>query len=475
MEAGLGARRLDAMLPVPAAVRSLGAKVTIPALPADRGARCPTRSGMIATPAYDSDCIVIGGGPAGSTAACVLAQRGRRVRLLERDVHPRFHIGESLLPANLPVLERLGVLPRVEQLGVRKLAADFPSGERDYGSFAFGRALAPIRDHAFQVRRSEFDQLLFERAAELGAQTCQGCEVLQVERGADGLQRVQVREDGAERELRARYVIDASGRDTLFGRQLKLKQANTRHRSAALFGHFRGVERRPGEAAGNITIYRVPRGWLWMIPLRDDVMSVGAVCDPEHFRSRQGDLDRFLLDTVAANPRARQRMAGAVAVSPAEATGNYSYQCRAIGGPGWVMAGDAYAFVDPIFSSGVFLAMHSAEQAAALVDAVLDAPAREAALQHAYRRRLDAGLRTFTWFIERFTTPTMRHLFAHPSNRWQVEQSVISLLAGDVFDNRPVQRRLRVFRLIYAATRLLRWLRGDERGVAAAAPESAAA
>jgi flavin-dependent dehydrogenase len=451
------------MLPVPAAVRSLGLKVNIPALPpaARRDAlRC---SGMTENPAFDSDCIVIGSGPAGSTAAAGLAQRGRRVILLERDRHPRFHIGESLLPANLPILERLGVLERVAAIGVRKLAADFPAGERDYGSFPFSHALAPIRDHAFQVRRSEFDQLLFERAAELGVDARQGCEALGVTRDADGGQRVRVRDAGGERELRCRYVIDASGRDTLFGRQRKLKRPNPRHRSAALFGHFRGVERRPGEAAGNITIYRLPQGWLWMIPLQDDVMSVGVVCDPQHFRTRRGDLDRFLLDTVALNPRARERMAGAVALTPAEATGNYSYQCREIGGPGWVLAGDAYAFVDPIFSSGVFLAMHSAERAAALVDAALAAPGREAALQREYRRHFDAGLRTFSWFIERFTTPTMRHLFAHPTNRFQLVQAVISLLAGDVFDNRPVQRRLHLFRAIYGVARLVRWVRGDDR------------
>src|SRR5688500_14985482 len=231
---------------------------------------------MTETPAFDSDCIVIGGGPAGSTSAGLLAQRGRSVLLLERDAHPRFHIGESLLPANLPLLERFGVLAQVESIGVRKYAADFPADGMGYGSFPFSRALNPISAHAFQVRRSEFDQLLFARAAELGAQTRQQCEVLQVETSA-GLQRVRVRDAEGERELRCRYVIDASGRDTLFGRQRKLKQPH-RHRSAALFAHYRGVERRPDEAAGNITIYRLPQGWMWFIPLREAVLSIGAVC-----------------------------------------------------------------------------------------------------------------------------------------------------------------------------------------------------
>lgn len=419
---------------------------------------------MTESPAFDSDCIVIGGGPAGSAAAGFLAQRGRSVLLLERDAHPRFHIGESLLPANLPLLERLGVLARVEAIGVRKYAADFAAEGMGFGGFPFSRALRPIRDYAFQVRRSEFDQLLFQRAAELGAQTLQQCEVLQVETSA-GVQRVRLRDADGERELRCRYVIDASGRDTLFGRQRKLKQPH-RHRSAALFAHFRGVERRPGDAAGNITIYRLPQGWMWFIPLREDVMSIGAVCEPEYFKRRRGGLDEFLLETIRSHPQARARLEGAVAASAAEATGNYSYRCDAIGGPGWVLAGDAYAFIDPIFSSGVYLAMHSAEQAAALVDAVLAAPRREAALQRAYRHRFDRGLRTFTWFIERFMTPTMSELFAHPSNAMQLEQSVISLLAGDVFDNAAVRRRLLLFRALFVLNKLRRRVLGLDRGSA---------
>ena len=147
-------------------------------------------------------------------------------------------------------------------------------------------------------------------------------------------------------------------------------------------------------------------------------------------------------------------MQGATRVAPVHVTGNYTYGCTRMAGPGWVMVGDAYAFVDPIFSSGVFLAMDSAEQAANVVDVALREPAREAALQAAMARRMKQGLRWFQWFIYRFNTPVMKHLFAHPRNTWQVEQAVISMLAGDVFDNPAVIRRLRVFRVIYALTSL---------------------
>jgi len=193
---------------------------------------------------------------------------------------------------------------------------------------------------------------------------------------------------------------------------------------------------------------------MWLIPLRGDVMSIGAVCFPEYLKTRRGDNEGFLMRTLESEPAAWNRMANATRVAPVHVTGNYSYTCTRMAGPGWVMVGDAYAFVDPVFSSGVYLGMNSAEQAADVVDGTLRDPSREAALQRAMTRRLKRGLKHFQWFIYRFTTPVMQHLFNHPRNDWQVEQAVISMLAGDVFDNRRVLRRLRIFRAIYAITAL---------------------
>ncbi|AOH35965.1 NAD(P)/FAD-dependent oxidoreductase [Luteimonas sp. JM171] len=400
------------------------------------------------------DVLVIGGGPAGSTAATLLARRGWQVLMLEKDVHPRFHIGESLLPMNLPILERLGVIDQVREIGVRKAGADFTVADSDTEThvFRFTGGLGLPRDHAFQVRRSEFDQLLFEHARANGVDARDGVRVKTIALGADGRpEKFQATAaDGAKFSVRPRYVVDASGRDTFLGNKLKLKRKSNKHQSAAIFSHFRGVERRPGEDAGNVTVDRFEHGWYWLIPLRDDIMSVGAVCSPEYLKQRRSDNETFLMQTLNARGSVARRMRGAERVAPVHATGNYSYGCTRMSGPGWVMAGDAYAFIDPVFSSGVLLAMLSAEQASEVVDGALREPARERALQKAMEKRFRRGLKHFSWFIHRFTSPVMKRLFSAPRNDFQLQQAVVSMLAGDVFDNPAVIRRLYIFRALYA-------------------------
>ena len=408
------------------------------------------------------DVAVIGGGPGGSTAAALLARRGYKVIALEKAHHPRFHIGESLLPMNLPVFERLGVLDKVRALGVFKPGADFEAdNERGYNTFAFSRAIGNSPTHAYQVWRQDFDKMLYEHARECGADAREGHEVVNVEQNGPRETRLDVRtDDGRNYRIQACYVVDASGRDAFLSTKKKLRRKNDQHQSAAIFGHYRGAERRVGEDAGNISIYSFEHGWMWMIPLPDDVMSVGAVCRPDYLKQRKGRTVEFLLDTLKLSPALWQRVERARLIgNEVRVTGNYSYDSTQMGGPGWVLVGDAFAFLDPVFSSGVYLAMSAAEQAVKVVDAALREPHTEKALLRKLEKRQRAGMDRFSFFIYRFNGPVMQQMFRQPRNAWQLEQSVISMLAGDLFDTPKVLWRLQLFKLVYAICGLRDWRR----------------
>jgi flavin-dependent dehydrogenase len=414
------------------------------------------------------DVVVIGGGPAGSTAAAMLARRGHKVIALEKAHHPRFHIGESLLPMNLPLFERLGVRDKVHELGVFKPGADFEAdNERGYNTYAFSRAIGKSPPHAYQVWRQDFDKMLYEHARTLGADAREGHEVVSVDQKGPRDSRVAVRsDDGRDYMITARYVVDASGRDAFLSARKRLRRKNDLHQSAAIFGHFRGAERRAGEDAGNISIYSFAHGWMWMIPLPDGVMSVGAVCRPDYLKQRKGRTVEFLLDTIKRSPAMWRRLEHARLIGDeVRVTGNYSYDSTQMGGPGWVLIGDAFAFLDPVFSSGVYLAMSGAEQAVDVVDAALREPAREAVLLRKLEKRQRAGMARFSFFIYRFNGPVMQQMFRQPRNTWQLEQGVISMLAGDLFDTPKVLWRLRLFKLVYAICGVRDWRRwrGEHR------------
>ena len=397
------------------------------------------------------DVLVVGGGPGGSTIAALLASAGRDVVVIEKAHHPRFHIGESLLPANAALFERLGVREQVEAIGMTKFGVEFVSPDHDHRQFIeFSEAWDKSMPYAWQVRRSELDELLFRDAAAKGARTFEGQRVREVAFDGDGATVVVELDDGARVDWRARFVVDASGRDTLLANQMRCKEKNKRHNSSALYGHFTGAERLPGKLEGNITIFWFEHGWFWLIPLADGTTSIGAVCWPHYLKSRKKPLPEFFADTIAMCPALAARLAGATLVEGrVTATGNYSYASAKSSGERFLMIGDAYAFVDPVFSSGVYLAMQSAFDGVGVVEAVLDGRREAAALRRAFDRSVRHGPREFSWFIFRVTNPTMREFFMSPQNPFRVKEALISLLAGDIYGKTPIWRSIGALKALY--------------------------
>ena len=398
------------------------------------------------------DVLVVGGGPAGSTMAALLAQRGEKVLLVEKDRHPRFHIGESLLPMNLPLLEQLGVKDAVEGIGQLKFAAEFVSPHHGKTvTYDFANAWDKSVFYSFQVRRSEFDHILIRNAEAKGAQVLEGCRIGAVEfPEAGGVIATGQDSDGQTRAFTATFLVDASGRDTLMAGKRAIKQRNRRHASAAVFAHFTGAARLPGKAAGNITIFWFDHGWFWYIPLADGTTSIGAVCPPAFMKTRDTDVTSFLRRLIAMSPALTERLKDAEMTGPAVATGNYSYEMDRMSGPNFILLGDAFAFVDPVFSTGVYLAMKSAFLGVDAVQACLHRPGAEAVRA---RQRFEAEIRKalarFSWYIYRVNRPAMRDLFMGPRSYFRIDEAMLSMLSGDVFRPSPIHWRLALFKGIY--------------------------
>jgi flavin-dependent dehydrogenase len=401
----------------------------------------------------ECDVVVVGGGPAGSTAATLLAERGHKVVLLEKESHPRFHIGESLLPANMPLFEKLGVADAINAIGMEKWGATFVSPWHDHtAGFRFADATDPSIPMAYQVRRSEFDEILFRRAAAAGAEAYENTRVREFELGdAKTPPTVKAeRSDGTLMEWRAKFIVDASGRDTLIGNRLKIKRRNPDHNSSAMYGHFRNARRDCGDLEGNIIIFWFDHGWFWFIPLKDGMTSVGAVVWPYYMKNRDKPVREYFLETIGLCPQLKERLAAAELTAEPTATGNYSYHCERCQGDNFVMLGDAYTFIDPVFSSGVMLAMNSGFAGTEVVHARL---AGDAAAETKARERFNfvmrEGPKQFSWFIYRVTNPTLREMFMAPSDKFDMKKALLSVLAGDVFGNTPIRKGLRMFQAAY--------------------------
>ncbi|HJS89994.1 MAG TPA: NAD(P)/FAD-dependent oxidoreductase [Steroidobacteraceae bacterium] len=401
--------------------------------------------------APSADVIIIGGGPAGASAAAVLAERGRRVTLLEKSRHPRFHIGESLLPANLPVFQRLGIAAEVRAVGLPKWGVEFHSPSHDHTqSFRFADSWRKDQPHAYEVRRSELDAALIRRAGQLGAQVLEGCRAREVELLADGVRVEAEHESGERTAYHASYLIDASGRDTFLANRLGTKRRNRRHNSSAIYAHFSGAWRHEDpQRAGDISIFWFEHGWFWYIPLADGVTSVGAVVWPYYMKRRSRPVAEYFLETIALCPPLAERLKDAKLVTDVEATGNYAYRCTRASGERFLLIGDAYTFIDPVFSSGVYFATVTGCAAAEALDECLLAGKRRARAFRRFERISRHGPKSFSWFIYRMTSPAMRDLFMAPRNVLRIKEALLSLLAGDIYGTTPIWAALRAFKLIY--------------------------
>lgn len=400
---------------------------------------------------HTCDVVVLGGGPAGSAISALLVEKGWHIHLLEKDTHPRFHIGESLLPHTLPFLDRLGVLEQVDKVGVRKYGAELLSPHHhEPMTLYFSQALNASQAYAYQVRRSEFDHILLENASRKGVAVHQGWEATDARfPGRDSCVVTATDRVGGVRSWRSKFIVDATGRDTFLSSRLGSKHRSRQHHSVAVFGHFEGVQRHRGRDEGNITVCWFPHGWIWVIPLKDGITSTGAVCWPDYLKSRRTGLDQFLWDTIALCQPVSGRFRQAKLIMPAMAAGNYSYGSCKMAGRGYLMVGDAFAFIDPVFSSGVHLALNSALLGVEVVDSYLRRSADHKLITRRFERRVRKGIATYSWFIVRFMQPALRDLLMSARNPFRVREAILALLAGDVFGHTPLHLQLLMFKSLY--------------------------
>lgn len=390
------------------------------------------------------DVAVIGGGPAGATAAALLAQHGRRVVLLERDRFPRFHIGESLLPYSLTAFDRLGIRERLEQTAVIKHGGEVATGCGTRSVKFYFRDGFRLQHHrSYQVERADFDAMLLNRARENGAAIREGCAVQSVGMAED---RVILQTDSGE--ITAAYVVDASGRQSLVGRAHGARKTYAHLQKLSFHAHYRGVQRDAGDDAGLTRLVRTESSWFWLIPLDADRTSIGAVIDSAEFKARALTPEAALEQAVAGTPLMRERMAGAERIGPVHAAGDYSFRHRHLAGPRWLLAGDAAGFIDPIFSTGVFLAVHSGEQCADMLHEVLTHPARRRRLFKNYERGLHRLMNMYLRFVTAWYRPEFIDVFTNPNQRFQLASAVNSVLAGNVDGGFAIWWRMQIFYLV---------------------------
>ncbi|MCX6977761.1 MAG: NAD(P)/FAD-dependent oxidoreductase [Verrucomicrobia bacterium] len=357
------------------------------------------------------DVAIIGGGPAGTTAAILLAQNGRKVLLLEREKFPRFHIGESLLPYSLTALDRLGIRHELDAQAFQKFGGEVATscGNRIV-KFYFKSGFRIEHPSAYQVERAQFDLSLLNRARHVGADVHEETPVAEVSLHPDGVSLKTT----AGHTFSARYLIDASGRNTLLGSQLQLKKTYPHLKKFSCYAHYSHVQREDGIDATLTRLVQAGRHWFWLIPLDAHRTSIGLVMDLADFQALM-----------------RQRIGQNTRVTPVHSAGDYSYRNSRLTGDRWILTGDAAGFIDPIFSTGVFLAIHSGEKAADILEEILQNPQRQPSLFRQYERDLNSLMDKYLRFVTAWYRPEFIEVFTTPTQRFQLAAAVNSFLAGN--------------------------------------------
>ena len=425
------------------------------------------------TQAWDFDVAVVGGGPAGSAAASALALRGRRVLVLEREHFPRFHIGESQLPWINEVLGLIGAKEAVAAAGfIPKWGASFSMADGEADQYAdFAQAWEVPVPQTWQVPRAKFDQVLLEHAGKCGADVRQGRKAEEVTFDAQGVTLTHSGSEPATATVRVGAVIDASGRAGFLAKRFGERRMDPRLQNISVHRQFEGIPRSGGRRAGDIRMVTRPdQGWLWFIPLTDTVTSVGVVVPQAVYRaSAKPTPEETLAHFLAETPAAARLVENARSLTPARFDADYSYLHSRHAGDRFVLVGDAGAFLDPIFSTGVLLAMQSGIEAAEVVSEGLRDGDLSARRFSAYERRLVRRYRHFRRFATGFYDPAFRDLFFSRSSHFGIYEAVLSVIGGNWRPSLKTRLRLGVFFVLVALQRLIPLARRHKR----AAPETA--
>jgi flavin-dependent dehydrogenase len=394
------------------------------------------------------DVAIIGGGPAGSSAGTLLAKAGRRVVIFEKERFPRFSVGESTLPAVLNTLERMGVREKIDNGGfLIKYGGEIVSACGRRVRFYFRNGFKAKRPTAYQVLRSKFDRILLDHAAETGCDVRQQTPVNSFEIDDDG---VTLSSGNGGQVVRAKYVIDCSGRNCLIGNRFQLKRPFPNLRKFSLYAYYDDVRREDGPDGTLTRMVRTKDSWFWMIPLSGNTTSIGVVMDTEKFRGLKMNPEEALAHCIAEQPVVNESMENARRVTNVYATGDFSYRNKQLFGDRWLLAGDAAGFIDPVFSSGVYLALLSGEQAADALNLVLDRPQQRAKAFRYYERRIGRVLDIYLRWASAWYTQEFVEVFLYPKEIFEVVPTVSAVLSGNEIRDFSIRWRLCIFHLLVA-------------------------